>query len=182
MKECEKRMLKLTNKLLGTKSEPWDFENPPMDPQKLYQDMVKIMMDKKALGLSAIQVGIPYRVFIFGNYYDEKEIYSAFNPKIVDFGPEMKYYDEGCLSFPGIFCKIKRHTEIRARFSDWQNNTDTFKFREVTAQVFQHEYDHLEGITFRQRANSIHWQKAKKEKLKLDRIRKKNEREKRTFI
>ena len=60
-------MLKETNKLLGTKSEPWDFENPPMDPQKLFQDMVKIMMDKKGLGLSAIQVGIPYRVFIFGN-------------------------------------------------------------------------------------------------------------------
>ena len=175
-------MLKLTNEYLGTKSKRFDFENPPMDPRTLYEDMVKVMMEKKALGLSAVQVGIPYRVFIFGNYYDEKEIYSVFNPKIVDFGPEMKYFEEGCLSFPGIFCKIKRHTEIRARFSDWQNNTDTFKFRDVTAHVFQHEYDHLNGITFKDRAVKFHWDKAKKEKLKLDRLRKKNEREKRASI
>jgi len=175
-------MLQLKNNLLGTKSEPWDFENPPMDPQKLFKDMVKVMMEKKGLGLSAIQLGIPYRVFIFGNYYDEKEIYSAFNPKIVDIGSEMKYYEEGCLSFPGIFCKIKRHSEIRVRFSDWQGNTDTFKFRDVTAQVVQHECDHLDGITFKDRANKIHWDKAKKEKLKLDKLRKRNEREKRASI
>ena len=175
-------MYRLTDKILREKTIPFDFENPPMDPQKLFNDMVKVMMEKKGLGLSAVQLGIPYRVFIFGNYYDEKEIYSVFNPKIVDFGSEMKYYEEGCLSFPGIFCKIKRHSEIRARFSDWQGNTDTFKFRDVTAQVFQHEYDHLEGITFKQRANRIHWQKAKKEKLKLDKLRQKNEREKRASI
>ena len=58
-------MLKLTNEYLGTTSKRFDFENPPIDPRTLYEDMVKVMMEKKALGLSAVQVGIPYRVFIF---------------------------------------------------------------------------------------------------------------------
>ena len=140
-------------------------------------DLMHNTMEKAdGLGLAANQVSIGARMFTM------RSRKTFINPKIIEKSENYTLTEEGCLSFPGIFCKIKRHTEIRARFSDWQNNTDTFKFREVTAQVFQHEYDHLEGITFRQRANSIHWQKAKKEKLKLDRLRKKNEREKRTFI
>ena len=182
MKECEKRMLKLTNELLGQKSEPFDFTNPPMDPQKLYDDLCEVLMNKKALGLSAIQVGIPYRVFIFGNYTDKNEIYCAFNPKIVDYGEEVWYTEEGCLSFPGMWCKIKRHKVIRARFSDWKGDTDTFQFGDVTAHVFQHEYDHLDGITFRQRATRFHWDQAKNKKKKLDKLRKRNERANQTFI
>ena len=81
---------------------------------------------------------------------------------------------EGCLSYPGLFIKIKRPTEIRARITDWQKNIDTFKLTGLTARIFQHEYDHLQGINFTQRANKIHLDRAKKQKIKLDRLRRKN--------
>ena len=55
-------------------------------------------------------------------------------------------------------------------------------YGDVTAHVFQHEYDHLDGITFRQRATRFHWDQAKNKKKKLDRLRKRNERANQTFI
>ena len=63
-----------------------------------------------------------------------------------------------------------------------KGDTDTFQFGDVTAHVFQHEYDHLDGITFRQRATRFHWDQAKNKKKKLDKLRKRNERANQTFI
>ena len=120
------------------------------------------------------QVGLQYSMFVFGNPSEPESIVGAFNPKIVDFSSGLEYGEEGCLSFPGLFIKIKRPTEIRARITDWQKNIDTFKLTGLTARVFQHEYDHLQGINFTQRANKIHLDRAKKQKIKLDRLRRKN--------
>ena len=165
---------KLVDTYLKQKTTPFDLENPPMDPRELFERMAATMIKHKGLGLSCNQVGLQYSMFVFGNYNEPESIVGAFNPKIVDFSSGLEYGEEACLSFPGLFIKIKRPVEIRARITDWQKNTDTFKLTGLTARIFQHEYDHLNGVNFTARANKIHLDKARKEKVKLDRLRRKN--------
>ena len=173
---------KLVDTFLKEKTVPFDFENPPMDPKELYERMAATIVKQKGLGLSCNQVGLQYSMFVFGNYDDPQSLVGVFNPKIVDFSSGLEYGEEGCLSFPGLFIKIKRPTEIRVRVTDWQKNTDTFKLTGLSARIFQHEFDHLNGINFTRRANRIHLDQAKRQKLKLDRLRRKNAKTSRTSL
>jgi len=173
---------KLVNTHLKEKCIPFDFDNPPMDPKELYDRMAATMIKHKGLGLSCNQVGLNYRMFVFGNPSEPESIVGAFNANIVDFSSGLEYGEEGCLSFPGLFIKIKRPIEIRVRVTDWQKNIDTFKLTGLTARVFQHEVDHLNGINFTARANRIHLDQAKRQKLKLDRLRRKNAKTSRTSL
>jgi peptide deformylase len=105
---------KLVDTYLKQKTVPFDFENPPIDPKELYDRMAATMIKHKGLGLSCNQVGLQYSMFVFGNPSEPESIVGAFNPKIVDFSSGLEYGEEGCLSFPGLFIKVKRPTEIRA--------------------------------------------------------------------
>jgi len=169
-------LVKDNDPILHQPAERFDFENPPMDPTELFQDLKRIMMQNYGFGLSAPQIGVPYQVFVIGNPYEGDSIFSVFNPKIVNtmgdsFGVEEKIMEEGCLTYPGLFIKIKRPSSIRARFSGHDGNVDTTTFNGYTARAFLHEYDHLLGYTFLDRASKIQIDRAKKQKLKLDRKR-----------
>jgi len=155
--------------LLKTKLEPFDFDNPPTDPEILFANMSQMMLEKKGVGLSANQVGLPYRMFVMGN---EENLIPVFNPRIVDYEGEEYYAEEGCLTYPGLYVKIKRYNVIRARYTAHQGITDTIKFSGMTSRIFQHEYDHLEGIDYLKRATRYHLDKARKEQKKLNRIKK----------
>ena len=113
-------------------------------------------------------------MFVFGNPGARESIVGIFNPLIVDYSSGLCIMEEGCLSYPGLFVKIKRPEEIRVRVTDWQRNIDTFKLTGVSARIFQHEFDHMEGITFHSRASKLHLDQAKTQKKKLDRLRRKN--------
>lgn len=93
----------------------------------------------------------------------------CFNPRIVDVSPEEVYHEEGCLTFPGLFIKIKRPVHIKVRFQYPNGETVTEKFTGITARIFQHELDHLDGILFQMRANKIHLEQAEN---KLRRLKK----------
>ena len=157
------------HQLLKTKLEPFDFDNPPTDPEILFANMSQMMLEKKGVGLSANQVGLPYRMFVMGN---EENLIPVFNPRIVDYDGEEYYAEEGCLTYPGLYVKIKRYNVIRARYTTHQGVTDTIKFSGMTSRIFQHEYDHLEGIDYLKRATRYHLDKARKEQKKLNRIKK----------
>lgn len=133
-----------TDPILHNVVPDFDFDNPPTDPMQLARDLCDFMINSNALGLSANQVGLPYRVFVINN---EKPIV-CFNPKIVSFGETKVDLDEGCLSFPDLYIKHSRPNQIRARFTGPQGNTQTETFIGITARVFQHELDHLNGKTF----------------------------------
>lgn len=167
-------MYRLTDKTLRQKTTPFDFENADIDPKELYENMADTMIKNKGMGLSANQVGFNYRMFVFGNPGARESIVGIFNPIIVDYSSGLCIMEEGCLSYPGLFVKIKRPEEIRVRVTDWQRNIDTFKLTGVSARIFQHEFDHMEGITFHSRASKIHLDQAKTQKKKLDRLRRKN--------
>ena len=159
--------------ILSKETEYFDFDNPPMDATELFENLKETMIEHKGLGLAAPQVGLPYNAFVMGNPSDPDSIFSVFNPKIVNVDGTSDM-DEGCLSFSGLFIKIKRPAAIRVRFSGHDGYVDTTDFSGYTARVFQHEYDHLQGITFINRASKLRVERAKKQKLKLDKIRKKN--------
>jgi peptide deformylase len=158
--------------MLRTPTIPFDFDNPPVDPVELFQNLCDTMCEHRGVGLSANQVGLPYSVFVIGNPDDKENVIAVFNPKIVDKSDEDVLMEEGCLSYPGLYTMVKRPSAVRVRYTNQNGNTNTIKFDGFTARVFQHEFDHINGIVYTSRVSSIHMQRALRQKKKLDRLKK----------
>lgn len=138
--------------ILALKTEDFDFVNPSTDPIQLAKDLYETMIEHRGLGLAAPQVGLSVRAFT---------IYSVpgivcFNPKVVSWSEEKLVLDEGCLSFPKLVLKVKRPRSIRARYTEPNGNVQTLNMDGLTARAYLHELDHLDGVVFTKRANSIH--------------------------
>lgn len=169
-----KDLVATTNPILKEKTIPFDFENPPIDPHDLAEELRYNMCHYRGIGLAAPQIGYNYSVFATGNPDVKESILVFFNPRIVYYSDKLVLMDEGCLSFPGMILKIKRPDEIRMRFTGATGLTETMKFNGMTARVAQHEYDHLQGITFDQKVHKYHLDKAKRKRKINNRKRKKH--------
>lgn len=154
--------LELSDELLYTPTQRFDFYDPPMEPQKLVDLLSEAMCDLGGVGLSANQVGLPCRVFVMGNPTNKESIIPVFNPDIINYSDEQEVAEEGCLSLPGYLLAVKRPIEIRVRMSTVDGNRDSARFHNYTSRIFQHEYDHMEGIDFRTRATRFHKERADK--------------------
>jgi peptide deformylase len=170
-------LLKSNNPLLRIVSKEFDFESADISAQEIYDLLRNKMCELKTLGLSAPQLGIMYRVFVFGNPDEPDSIMPVFNPKIVNFGDDSVVYEEQCSTFPGLFLKIRRPTTIRMRYTNLNGDIETHNFQGMTARVAQHEVNHLDGVLFTDKANLYHLQQAKRRKLKMDRVRRANDRQ-----
>ena len=143
--------------ILKEECKEFDFANPPFDPSEFAKNLVQTMYDNNGIGLSANQVGVPYRIFAMrGTPAD----FVCFNPRIVMPSNELITLEESCLSFPGLIIKIKRPRHVRVRFQGPSGETVTQQFTGMTARVFQHEMDHINGFLFYTRANRFHREKA----------------------
>lgn len=157
--------------ILTTPCQVFDFKNPPFDPIEFSKTLVKFMYDKNGIGLAANQVGVPYRIFAMRG---QPENFVCFNPKIVQ-PSEMKIeLEEGCLTYPNLLVKITRPQHVRVRFTMPNGDTITKQFTGLTARIFQHELDHLDGIIFYNRANRYHrdtalkkWRNGEKFEMKV---------------
>lgn len=154
-----------TDPILKQVCQEFDFLNPPFDPIEFAKDLVKMMYDHNAIGISANQVGVPYRVFALRAY---PENFVCFNPKMVTPSEQEILLEEGCLSFPNLFVKIKRPQHCRVRFTMPNGDTRTDTFTGITARAFQHELDHLDGIVYYTRANDYHREQAFKKKKRRE--------------
>ena len=144
--------LKIDHKFLGSDElEDFDFKNPQIDPVDLSQSMVSLMRKEMGYGLAANQVGLPLKMFVL----DGEPAYAVFNPRITYFGEEEILLEEGCLSYPGLSLKIKRPRFIRVRFRDPYGDYVTKQFDGITARVFQHEFDHINGVDFTQKVSKL---------------------------
>lgn len=168
------KLVKGNDPILKSKAVNFDFESPPVDAQQLFNDLKETMIAHKGVGLSACQVGLPYRVFVVGDYTNPNDVVAMFNPKIVNTEGESCLIEEGCLTFPGLFVKIKRPEIIRIRYADTTGNVQTSVFDGIPSRIIQHECDHLDGILFQSRANKYYLDFAQRQKVKLDRIRSRN--------
>lgn len=169
------QLLKGDHVMLRTETSSFDFDNPPMDPHKLVNNLKYKMIDSFGVGLSANQVGIPYSVFVIGDPSDPDNIEAVFNPKIVFQSPQRRILEEGCLSYPGLFISIKRPAIIRVRYQNADGEVTTKMFDGMPARAFLHEHDHLMGITFDRRAGAVALRRAHNQKIKLDRMRKRKQ-------
>lgn len=152
---------------LHTPTIPFDFENPPMDPIELYEVLRSGLIKYRSLGLSANQIGLPWSVFVYGDPEVHETISGVFNPKLVSADDDYRLDIEGCLSYPNLLLKIKRAFTIRVRYTTHNGVTDTVKHTNLTARIFQHEMDHLDGVVFTKRASTFHLDQARRKLKKL---------------
>lgn len=145
----------------------FDFSNPLFDPKNLAERLNECMKRYNGLGLSACQVGIPFRVFAMR--VDGDEPYVLFNPKIVSQSDNLISMKEGCLSFPLLFMNVKRPDSVRLRYQTYTGETKTQQFIGMSARVALHEMDHMEGITYLSRASSFELQRATRKRMILKR-------------
>lgn len=145
--------MELIDTHLLEESKDFDFSNPPFDPVEFAQQLVAFMHEKKGLGIAGNQVGVPYKVFAMRGH---PENFVCYNPKIVQESEQTVTLEEGCLSYPGLLVKIKRPEFVRVRFQTPNAETLTKQFIGMTARVFQHEFDHLNGARFYDKANKFH--------------------------
>ena len=127
-------------------------ETEPENRKELLDNMVETMKHYGGIGLSANQCGLAIRMFVFG---DNKHYIPCFNPRITAYSDKKIPIEEGCLTYPGLFVKIYRPEWVTVTFEDENRELHEETFRDLLARVFQHEYDHMEGIDFRSLAGRM---------------------------
>lgn len=122
-----------------------------LDRKSLSELLRENMLHYNGVGLSANQIGIWERAFAMVRDLENNEVMVCFNPRIVKSYAEEVEMEEGCLSYPELFLKIKRPDKIVVKYEDEDKKTHKMKLQGLASRVFQHEYDHMEGIDFTQR-------------------------------
>jgi peptide deformylase len=134
------------------KPDEFDFDNPLMDPKELVDQLWENMLHYNGVGLSANQVGINTKVFVLGK--DDFRL-NVFNPQVLTLSPELVSMKEGCLTWPLLYLSIRRPTFCVVSYYDEKGENHKMKFEGMTARIFLHEYDHMMGVDFTQRASKL---------------------------
>jgi peptide deformylase len=116
--------------------------------KRLVADMYETMYAKGGIGLAAIQVGVPARLFVADVSGRGREPQCFINPTITEFIDEPQLVDEGCLSLPGVRERALRHLEVIVTYRDLTMVQRNAQLYGLEAQVAQHEIDHLDGKLF----------------------------------
>jgi peptide deformylase len=116
------------------------------------------------IGLSANQCGVFERVFVIGT--DQFQI-ACINPKIISTSANRVKDNEGCLSFPGLFCKIERPESVVVEFTTETGELKTVEMEGLTARCFMHELEHLNGIRMIQHVKPVALQLARQKQQKI---------------
>lgn len=111
--------------------------------------MFKIMYDTEGAGLAAPQIGINKRLMVFNSRGDKKYKYKEMvlvNPVLTVLSNEMEEDEESCLSLPGVSGLVQRYNHVSVTYQTVTGEQKQREFSEYEARVFQHEYDHLDGV------------------------------------
>ena len=160
------KLIKYPNEMLAREVKDVDLENPGFDPVELKAEMVKFMIDNNGIGLAANQIGLDAKVFVMGDSVENSTI--CINPTVLQYTEETQNDIEGCLSFPNVYVKIKRPTEILAEWYNENLEKQTVKIDGYGAKCYLHELDHVLGITMKDRASKLKWNMATKKARKLN--------------
>lgn len=142
------RIVKHGEAVLKKKTPPVDFEAVKGELPRILRDMWDTMYDAKGVGLAAPQVGLSLRMSVIDVPVEEKpDPLVLINPEIVRMDGAVEE-EEGCLSVPGLYAKIRRHTKVRIRALDENGEPWERTGTGLLARAFQHELDHLDGKLF----------------------------------
>ena len=122
-----------------------------LDRSKLSYTLNENMFHYNGVGLSANQIGIEERVFVMMIDIESQETITCFNPRIIKESNDEVVIEEGCLSYPELFLEISRPSTIIVKYEDEGKKIIKRRLDGYIARIFQHEYDHMEGIDFTQR-------------------------------
>ena len=155
----KKSELKLipANELALYIAEEVDFSK--IDALMLTNVMLDRMTEMGGVALSAPQVGLDMSMFVMG--IDQARI-EVFNPTIISYSKEETLMNEGSLTYPGISVIVKRPTSITVQYYNKNNEIQHNEFQGLTARIFQHAFDHLQGTTIKERVSKLKWDMATK--------------------
>lgn len=138
------------------------------DLKKLVEDMFETMYASNGVGLAAPQVDVSKRLFVMdcSGGEDETQKLALINPEILHVEGE-QYGDEGCLSFPGVYTKVKRELRAIVRYQDINGEVQELDGEDLTARCALHETDHCDGIVFLDRMSVLKRELSKRKIKKL---------------
>jgi len=139
-------------KILRKKCLPIVKENPK-EMNSLINGMVKLVIEKQGVGIASPQVGINKRMFLAVLDYERVELF--INPIIIEHSEDMTEDTEGCLSVPNKYGTVSRHDSITIKYFNGREHL-TKTYEGMNARIIQHEYDHLQGILYIDKATDIH--------------------------
>jgi peptide deformylase len=131
--------------------------------RQLVDDMLETMYAADGVGLAATQVDVHERVIVIDTSEERDDPKVLINPEIVARSDEMRFADEGCLSVPQVYDKVRRHAQVTVRALGRDGQPVQFDADGLLSVCVQHEMDHLQGKVFVEYLSS----------LKRDRIRNK---------
>ena len=153
---------------LSEVSTPWDWSKDSIehhsDLEKFEHEMKEFMRNERGLGLAANQIGITKRFFAIGHESFDTISKPAiiWNPKIIKSSKEKVIDVEGCLSFMDVWLKVERPRKVEVQYELSNGQLHMAELDGMESKCFQHELDHLDGITFNKRVSKLKWDMAKK--------------------
>jgi peptide deformylase len=121
--------------------------------------MVETMYAKDGVGLASVQVGESKQLCVIAKNYNtlnKKQDLCLINPSWTKLSVFKAWDEEGCLSVPGVYGKVKRYTKIKVQALDSNGKLLEFVAEDFFARIIQHEVDHLNGILFIEKAKNLH--------------------------
>ena len=135
------------------------FTFDEVDASMLTNVMFDRMTEMGGAALSAPQVGLDMCMFVMG--IDQAKI-EVFNPTIVSYSKEEELMNEGSLTFPGILVIVKRPIAVTVEYYNKNGELQQNEFKGLTARIFQHAFDHLQGTTMKDKVSKLKWDLASK--------------------
>ncbi len=120
--------------------------------QQLCLDMAKTMKEKDGVGLAAPQIGQNIRLIVINT---KDGAVCMINPEITKKSLTKEWGEEGCLSVPDVFGKVKRNKKIICKYLDKTGKEKKIEAQGLMARVIQHEIDHLDGVLFIDKARDV---------------------------
>ena len=139
-------IVQFPNPVLAMKCQP--VEKVDDNIRRLAADMGETMYKAPGVGLAAPQVGEPIRMVVIDISEEKNDLHVLVNPEITSRSEEIKECEEGCLSLPGLYEKVKRPSFVTVKAQDLKGEFFEMQCDELMSVCVQHELDHLDGIVF----------------------------------
>lgn len=137
--------------------------------RQLVDDMLETMYAADGVGLAATQVDVHERVIVIDTSESRDDPRVLINPELIARSEEMSFADEGCLSVPQIYDRVKRHARVTVRALNRAGETHEFDAEGLLSVAVQHEMDHLMGKVFVEYLSSLKRDRIKTKMLKKSR-------------
>jgi peptide deformylase len=105
-----------------------------------------LMRKSQGVGLAAPQVGLKRRILVLNDTGEPEDDLALVNPVLVERGGPETLFEEGCLSFPGIYAEVRRPDRCTVEYQDLAGAHRRIELSGFRSRIAQHEYDHLEGV------------------------------------